>query len=281
MQPVLNLLERIGPSEATVLITGENGTGKGLVARLLHAASSCASRPFLNVNAGGLSEGVLESELFGHVRGAFTDARADRAGRFELADGGTLFLDEIGNAPASLQARLLRVLESGEFERVGSSRNPEADVRILSATNANLDDEIASGRFRQDLRYRLNTMEIVVPPLRDRREDIAPLAAHLPRTARRALPKGRPGFEDAALRLLEQHSLAGERPRARPRRRAGRPHGEREPHRPLRPSPRPARFRCAESRRAEPRGDGRSSDSEGSCPVRKRHRRRSGPRPLP
>lgn len=209
MQPVLHLIQRIGPSDATVLITGENGTGKGLVARLLHAASSRGARPFFTVNAGGLSEGVLESELFGHVKGAFTDARADRTGRFELADGGTLFLDEIGNAPPSLQARLLRLLETGEFERVGSSRTLKASVRIISATNADLDAEVASARFRQDLRFRLNTIEIPIPPLRERREDIAPLAAvflaqHVARYRKAIL-----GFEDAALRQLEQHPWPG------------------------------------------------------------------------
>ena len=209
MQPVLNLIQRIGPSDATVLITGENGTGKGLVAHLLHAASSRGARPFFTVNAGGLSEGVLESELFGHVKGAFTDARADRTGRFELADGGTLFLDEIGNAPPSLQARLLRLLETGEFERVGSSRTLRASVRIISATNADLDAEVASGRFRQDLRFRLNTIEIPIPPLRERREAIAPLAAvflaqHVGRYRKAIL-----GFEDAALRQLEQHLWPG------------------------------------------------------------------------
>ncbi|HYN43639.1 MAG TPA: sigma-54 dependent transcriptional regulator [Thermoanaerobaculia bacterium] len=209
MQPVLNLIQRIGPSDATVLITGENGTGKGLVARLLHAASSRASRPFLTVNAGGLSEGVLESELFGHVKGAFTDARADRVGRFELADGGTLFLDEIGNAPPSLQARLLRLLETGEFERVGSSRTLKASVRVLSATNADLDAEVAGGRFRQDLRFRLNTIEILVPPLRERREDIGPLAAVFLAQHVARYRKAITGFEDAALRQLEQHPWPG------------------------------------------------------------------------
>jgi DNA-binding NtrC family response regulator len=208
MQPVLNLIQRIGPSDATVLITGENGTGKGLVARLLHAASSRASRPFLTVNAGGLSEGVLESELFGHVKGAFTDARADRVGRFELADGGTLFLDEIGNAPPSLQARLLRLLETGS-SRVGSSRTLKASVRVLSATNADLDAEVAGGRFRQDLRFRLNTIEILVPPLRERREDIGPLAAVFLAQHVARYRKAIVGFEEAALRQLEQHPWPG------------------------------------------------------------------------
>jgi DNA-binding NtrC family response regulator len=209
MQPVLHLIQRIGPSDATVLIMGENGTGKGLVARLLHAASSRGAKPFFTVNAGGLSEGVLESELFGHVKGAFTDARADRTGRFELADGGTLFLDEIGNAPPSLQARLLRLLETGEFERVGSSRTLRASVRIISATNADLDAEVASGRFRQDLRFRLNTIEIPIPPLRDRREDIAPLAAVFLAQHVGHYRKAIVGFEDAAMRQLEQHPWPG------------------------------------------------------------------------
>lgn len=209
MQQVVQLLERIGPSDAGVLITGENGTGKSLVAKCLHAASQRAAQPLMTLNAGGLSEGVLESELFGHVKGAFTDARESRAGRFELADGGTLFLDEIGNAPLSLQAKLLRVLETGEFERVGSSRAQKADVRVIAATNIDLETEIAAGRFRQDLRYRLNTFEIHLLPLRERREDIAPLAAlFLERHAQR-YRKTVAGFDDGAMRLLEQHPWPG------------------------------------------------------------------------
>ncbi len=209
MQQVVQLLERLGPSDAGVLITGENGTGKSLVAKCLHAASNRAAQPLLTLNAGGLSEGVLESELFGHVKGAFTDARESRAGRFELAHGGTLFLDEIGNAPLSLQAKLLRVLETGEFERVGSSRTQKADVRVIAATNIDLEAEIAVGRFRQDLRYRLNTFEIHLPPLRERREDIAPLAVlFLGRHAQR-YRKSITGFDEGALRLLEQHPWPG------------------------------------------------------------------------
>src|SRR5688500_2346257 len=178
MLPVLELIERVGPSEASVLITGENGTGKGLVARLLHAASPRAGRPLVTVNAGGLADTVFESELFGHVRGAFTDAKVDRVGRFELADGGTLFLDEIANLSSMQQAKLLRVLETGEFERVGSSQTRRSDVRLISATNANLEEEVAGGRFRQDLLFRLRTVEIHLPPLRERREDIGPLCGH-------------------------------------------------------------------------------------------------------
>src|SRR3954463_3348171 len=178
MRPVLELIQRVGPSEANVLVTGENGTGKGTVAQALHSVSGRAGKGLVTVNAGGLSEGVFESELFGHVKGAFTDAKADRVGRFELADGGTLFLDEIANISLGLQAKLLRVLETGEFERVGSSRTRRVNVRIVSATNANLAEEVGSGRFRQDLLFRLNTIEIQLPPLRGRREDIPALADH-------------------------------------------------------------------------------------------------------
>src|SRR5438874_3948631 len=178
MRPVMELISRVGPSEANILVTGENGTGKGTVAQAVHAVSGRAGRGLVTVNAGGLSEGVFESELFGHVKGAFTDAKTDRVGRFELADGGTLFLDEIANVPMNLQPKLLRVLETGDFERVGSSRTRHVDVRIISATNAALGEEVAGGRFRQDLLFRLNTIEIHLPPLRDRREDIPQLALH-------------------------------------------------------------------------------------------------------
>ena len=198
MQPVRQMIGRVGPSDANVLVTGENGTGKGVVARALHAVSARASRPMVTVNMGGLPEGILESELFGHVRGAFTDARTDRVGRFELADRGTLFLDEIANMAPAHQARLLRVLESGEMERVGSSRTRKVDVRIISATNADLHAEVAAGRFRQDLLFRLNTIEIRVPPLRERKEDIPMLAAHfLAQHAGHHRKKMR-GFENAA-----------------------------------------------------------------------------------
>jgi DNA-binding NtrC family response regulator len=209
MRPVLELIERVAPSDANVLIFGENGTGKGMVARALHAASRRTSRPLVTLNAGGISEGVFESELFGHVRGAFTDARADRVGRFELADGGTLFLDEIANVPAGQQAKLLRVLETGEFERLGSSRTRKVDVRLLSATNADIHEEVASGRFRQDLLFRLNTIEIRIPPLRERREDIPPLALlFLERHAHR-YRKSLAGFETAALQALLDHAWPG------------------------------------------------------------------------
>ncbi len=209
MRPVLEVIARVGPSDANVLVTGENGSGKAVVARALHAASTRAARPFVTLNAGGISEGVFESELFGHVRGAFTDARADRVGRFELAQGGTLFLDEIGNVPPSQQAKLLRVLETGEFERVGSSRTIRADVRIVSATNADLAAEVAAGRFRRDLLFRLNTIEIHVPALRERREDIPLLAQHFLEAHARRYRKSISGFETAALEALLAHPWPG------------------------------------------------------------------------
>ncbi len=203
MKSILRVLERIGPADANVLITGENGTGKEVVARELHTLSQRARRPMVSVNAGALAEGVFESELFGHVRGAFTDAKADRVGRFELADGGTLLLDEIANVPLNLQAKLLRVLETGEFERVGSSKTHKVDTRVLSATNADLHLEVAAGKFRQDLLFRLNTVEIHIPALRERREDITPLAEHFLRQHsaryRRPIEELTPGAVEALL----------------------------------------------------------------------------------
>ncbi len=209
MQPVLRLMERVGPSEASVLITGEHGTGKELVAQWLHAASTRAARPLVAVNVGGLSEGVFESELFGHVKGAFTDAKSDRTGRFELADGGTLFLDEIANVPLTQQAKLLRVLQSGEIERVGSSRTRRVDVRVLAATNADLYTEAAAGRFREDLLFRLNTIEIHLPPLRDRREDILPIALLCLKRSAMRYRKSLTGFERAAIEALHAHAWPG------------------------------------------------------------------------
>lgn len=209
MRPVIELVTRVAPSDANVLITGENGTGKGLIAQALHSLSNRASKIMITVNMGGLSEGVFESELFGHVKGAFTDAKTDRAGRFELADESTLFLDEIANLPLTQQAKLLRVIETGEFERVGSSRTLHANVRIISATNSNLTDEVAAGRFRQDLLFRLNTIEVPLPPLRERREDIAPLAAHFLRQHAERYRKKLSGFEPAAHEALMRHEFPG------------------------------------------------------------------------
>jgi DNA-binding NtrC family response regulator len=209
MQPVVEMIPRVAPSDANVLITGENGTGKSLVAQALHALSPRASHSMITVNMGGLSETLFESELFGHVKGAFTDAKTDRAGRFELADESSLFMDEIANIPLNQQAKLLRVIETGEFERVGSSKTLHANVRIISATNANLADEVAAGRFRQDLLFRLNTIEIPLPPLRDRREDIIPLANNFLRMHAQRYRKELVGFDETARDRLLQHSFPG------------------------------------------------------------------------
>jgi DNA-binding NtrC family response regulator len=209
MKPVLDLIARIGPSDANVLIAGEHGTGKEVVARTLHSISMRASKPLVIVNAGGLSEGVFESELFGHVKGSFTDAKVDRVGRFELAEGGTLFLDEIANVPLNLQNKLLRVLETGEFERVGSSKTRQANVRILSATNSNLADDVSAGRFRQDLLYRLNTIEINLPPLRDRQSDIPLLATQFLRQHSLRYRKSLEGFDEPAMQILLHHRWPG------------------------------------------------------------------------
>jgi DNA-binding NtrC family response regulator len=209
MQEVVRLARQVAPSDASVLITGEPGTGKSLLAKLMHDWSARAEKSFISVNAGGLPETVFESEMFGHVKGAFTDAKSDRAGRFELADGGTLFLDEIGNVPPAQQARLLRALETGEFERVGSSRTQRANVRVISATNADLQAMIRDGRFREDLLFRINTVEIRLPPLRERREEILELAAA--QLARKAAQYGRPvrGFDAAATSALQQYAWPG------------------------------------------------------------------------
>ncbi|MGA2483933.1 MAG: sigma-54 dependent transcriptional regulator [Candidatus Acidiferrales bacterium] len=209
MRPVMDLLHRVGPSDANVLITGEHGTGKEVIARTLHALSPRAAKPMVTVNAAGLPEGVFESELFGHVKGAFTDARADRVGRFELADGGTLFLDEIGNVPPALQSKLLRVLETGELERVGSSQTRRVSVRVLSATNAQLPTEVHAGRFREDLLFRINTIEIHLPPLRERREDIPLLAAHFLRQHAQRYRKPLSAFEPAAMQALLDYPWPG------------------------------------------------------------------------
>ncbi len=209
MQPVLEMIARVAPSDANVLITGENGTGKGVVTRALHAASTRAGKPLVTVNMGGLSDGVFESELFGHVKGAFTDAKTDRVGRFELADGGTLFLDEIANVPLSQQPKMLRVLETSEFERVGSSKTRKVNVRIISATNAELKKEVEAGHFRRDLLFRLNTIEIHLPPLRDRQADLAPLARHFLWQQLQRYRKNIDGFDAAALQMMLKYEWPG------------------------------------------------------------------------
>jgi DNA-binding NtrC family response regulator len=209
MRPVLDVISRVGPSDANVFITGENGTGKGLVAQTLHSVSLRSTRPLVQVNTGGLAEGVFESELFGHVKGAFTDAKSDRVGRFEMAEGGTLFLDEIANISQGLQSKLLRTLETGEFERVGSSKTRRVDVRVFSATNADIAAEVAEGKFRQDLLFRLNTIELRLPPLRDRREDIPVLAAHFLRQHAEHYRKPLTGFDESAIKALLAHAWPG------------------------------------------------------------------------
>ncbi len=209
MKPVLDLIARTGPSDANVLITGEHGTGKEVIAQTLHNVSARAAKPLIAVNTGALSEGVFESELFGHVKGAFTDAKMDRVGRFELADGGTLFLDEIANIPPKHQATLLRVIETGEFERVGSSRTRKVDARIISATNADLAAEVAARRFREDLLFRLNTIEIHLPPLRERREDILHLAMHFLRLYAERHRRRVEAFDPPALESLLEYAWPG------------------------------------------------------------------------
>ncbi len=209
MRPVLDLLARVGPSDANVLVTGEHGTGKELVARIVHASSPRSGRALVTVNVGGLAEGVFESELFGHMKGAFTGANADRVGRFELADGGTLFLDEIANVPLAQQARLLRVLQTGEFERVGSSRTRAVSVRLVSATNTDLHAEVAGGRFREDLLFRINTVEVHLPALRERREDLPALAAHFLKRHAQRYRKPVETLDPEALRALLAHPWPG------------------------------------------------------------------------
>jgi DNA-binding NtrC family response regulator len=209
MQEVLAIARRVANSDAPVLITGENGTGKSLLARLLHGWSARRERSLIEVNIGALPDGVFESEMFGHVKGAFTDARQERTGRFELADAGTLFLDEVGNLPAGQQAKLLRVLESGQFEPVGSSRTRRVDVRLISATNADLGQRVSSGQFRQDLMFRINTVEIHMPPLRQRTADIVPLASAALADAARRYARQLNGFDAQALRALTQYSWPG------------------------------------------------------------------------
>jgi len=209
MRPVLDMISRVGPSDANVLITGENGTGKGLVAQTLHSSSLRSTNPFISVNCAALAEQLLEAELFGHVKGAFTDAKTDRVGRFEMADGGTLFLDEIANISQALQGKLLRTLETGEFERVGSSKSRRVDVRVFSATNADLHAAVDEGRFRQDLLFRLNTIELRLPPLRDRREDIPTLAAHFLRQHAGHYRKAISLFDEGAMKALLAHTWPG------------------------------------------------------------------------
>jgi two-component system, NtrC family, nitrogen regulation response regulator NtrX len=209
IRQVIERLEKVGPTPARVLITGENGTGKELVARAIHALSTRAAGPFVEVNCAAIPSELIESELFGHVKGSFTGAFADRAGKFELADGGTLFLDEVGDMSLSAQAKVLRALQEGVISRVGTGKAVTVDVRVIAATNKHLEQEIREGRFREDLLYRLNVVPIEVPPLRERRADIPQLVAHFAAglTRRGGLPAKE--FEAAAVQRLTAHDWPG------------------------------------------------------------------------
>ena len=210
MRALFASLRRVAPQDTTVLVTGETGTGKELVARAVHDLSPRATAPFIAVNCAALGEGVLESELFGHVKGAFTGAARDRAGVFESAHGGTIFLDEIGEMSASVQQRLLRVLQEREVTPVGSSRPVRVDVRVVAATNRNLAELVESSRFRQDLYYRLAVFPVVVPPLRDRRADIPMLVAHAIERLRARAPQGQGlACSSFAIRLLRGYDWPG------------------------------------------------------------------------
>jgi two-component system NtrC family response regulator len=202
MQQIFSLIEKVAPTGASVLITGESGTGKELVARAIHNYSLRDKEPFISINCAALPESLLESELFGHEKGAFTGAIALRKGRFELADHGTLFLDEIGEMALSLQAKLLRIIQERTYQRVGGTQEQKADVRIVAATNKDLKEEVEQGRFREDLYYRLNVLHLHLPPLRERIEDIPLLAEHFISKFARQLSKPELKFAPATLRLL-------------------------------------------------------------------------------
>ena len=208
IRQVIERLEKVAPTIARVLITGQNGTGKELVARAIHALSPRAAGPFVEVNCAAIPSELIESELFGHVKGSFTGAFADRAGKFELADGGTLFLDEIGDMSLSAQAKVLRALQEGVISRVGSGKTLTVDVRVIAATNKNLEQEIRQRRFREDLLYRVNVVPIEVPPLRERRGDIPQLVAHFTaELSRSGLPAKE--IEPAAVQRLMAHDWPG------------------------------------------------------------------------
>jgi two-component system NtrC family response regulator len=209
MEQVKRLIEKVAPTNSTVLILGETGTGKELVARAVHQHSLRAAKPFVAVNCGALPETLIESELFGHRKGAFTGADDHRVGLFEVAHGGTIFLDEIGELPKSMQAKLLRVLESGEIRRVGDNNAFEVDVRVVCATHRNLPEMVEAGNFREDLMYRINTFEIHLPSLRERAGDIGPLAEHLFRRFRPSLKGAGPLFTPEAIDVLEKHTWPG------------------------------------------------------------------------
>lgn len=206
---LIHIIDEVSKANTTILITGESGVGKELFAEQIHIKSNRREKPFIRVNCAALSSSLLESELFGHVKGAFTDAISDRKGRFEAADGGTLFLDEIGELPLELQAKLLRVLQNHSFERVGSSETINVDVRVVAATNRNLEKMVGEGSFRSDLYYRLNVMPLNIPPLRDRKEDIEPLANFFLKKFANETKKNFEGFSHSALRILFDYYWPG------------------------------------------------------------------------
>jgi transcriptional regulator with GAF, ATPase, and Fis domain len=209
LDDVIRLIRQVAPTDSTALLSGETGTGKELVARAIHGASRRASHPLIKVNSGGMSPGLVDSELFGHERGAFTGATQRRIGRFELADRGTLFLDEVAELPAETQVKLLRVLQEREFERVGGERTLRVDVRLIAATHRDLDQEVAAGRFRSDLYYRLNVFPIRIPPLRERPEDIGPLAQHFVSQFSRRLGKSLTGISRGSFARLNRYAWPG------------------------------------------------------------------------
>lgn len=209
MQEVFNTIAKVAETDANVLITGENGTGKELVARAIHRNSRRSSEVFINVDMGAINPTLFESELFGHVRGSFTDAKEDRAGRFEIASGGTLFLDEIANLSVELQAKLLTVIQNREVSRVGSNKQIPIDIRLISATNLELFELIETGKFRQDLMYRINTVEIHLPPLRERREDIPLLIEHFLQMNKRKYNKHQLVISDETVNRLTYYSWPG------------------------------------------------------------------------
>jgi len=209
IREILDVVKQVGPTDITVLISGESGVGKEVVAKAVHASSKRARKPMITVNSGAIPEGIIESELFGHERGSFTGASEQRKGYFELADGGTIFLDEIGELPLPAQVKFLRILENGEYLRVGSSVPRSVDVRVIAATNKDLEAEVWHGRFRQDLYFRLRSVNIVIPPLRSRPEDIPLLVGHF---AAEIAAKNNIQFEgitDAAMEVLKEHSWPG------------------------------------------------------------------------
>jgi transcriptional regulator with GAF, ATPase, and Fis domain len=209
LRKVMQQVQLVAPTDATVLITGESGTGKELVARAIHEQGARNGRPLVKLNCSAVPEGLFESEFFGHVKGAFTGALKDKPGRFELADGGTLFLDEIGEVPLAMQAKLLRVLQEQELERIGDTRTRKISVRVIAATNRDLKKEVEEGRFRQDLFYRLSVFPIEMPPLRERRDDIAPLAAHFIRQSARRMNLPEPQISKASLDQLVSYPWPG------------------------------------------------------------------------